>query len=68
MGNWCTDPRLDQIVAGCIGAHFARGKVKSVGMRSHGCLNYQQVPLPLPFKHYQSRLVISLKYSIDNHD
>ena len=40
--------KVGSIVAGCIGAHHARGKVKSVNMRCHGVWTLKQLPLPLP--------------------
>ena len=45
--------KVGSIVAGCIGAHLARGKVKSVEYALLWCLNSKQ--LPLPFKAHYSR-------------
>ena len=39
--------KVGSIVAGCIGAHLARGKVKSVEHALSWCLDSKQLPLPL---------------------
>ena len=41
--------KIGSIVAGCIGAHLARGKVKSVKHALAWSLDSKQLPLPLPF-------------------
>ena len=52
MATWCTDPRLGSkagsIVRGCIDAHLARGKVKSVVHALSWSLDSKQLPLLLP--------------------
>ena len=47
---WSTQPQwvLGSIVAGCIGAHLARGKVKSIEHPLSWSLDCKQLPLPLP--------------------
>ena len=40
--------KVRSIVAGCIGAHLARGKVKSVEHALSWSLDSKQLPLPLP--------------------
>ena len=40
--------KVGSIVAGCIGAHLARGKVKSVEHALSWSLDSKQLPLPLP--------------------
>ena len=42
--------QVGSIVAGCIGAHLARGKVKSVEHALSWSLDSKQLPLPLPLK------------------
>ena len=41
--------KVESIAAGCIGAHLARGKVKSVEHALSWSLDSKQLPLPLPF-------------------
>ena len=41
--------KVVSIVAGCIGAHLARGKVKSVEHALSWSLDSKQLPLPLPY-------------------
>ena len=41
--------KVGSTVAGCIGAHLARGKVKSVEHALSWSLDSKQLPLPLPF-------------------
>ena len=40
--------KVGSIVAGCIGAHLARGKVRSVDHALSWSLDSKQLPLPLP--------------------
>ena len=49
--NWYLVHRskVGSIVAGCIGAHFAKGKVKSVEYALSWSLDSKQLPLHLPF-------------------
>ena len=49
--NWYLVHRskVGSSVAGCIGAHLARGKVKSVEHALSWSLDSKQLPLPLPF-------------------
>ena len=42
--------KVGSIVAGCIGAHLARGKVKSVEHALSWSLDAKQLPLRLPFR------------------
>ena len=42
--------KVGSIVAGCIGAHLARGKVKSVEHALSWSLEFKQLPLPLYFQ------------------
>ena len=46
--------KVGSIVAGCIGAHLARGKVKSVEHELSWSLDSKQLPLPLPLS-FQTR-------------
>ena len=39
--------KVGSIVAGCIGAHLVRGKVKSVEHALSWSLDFKQLPLPL---------------------
>ena len=42
--------KVGSIVAGCIGAHLARGKVKSVEHALSRSLDSKQLPLPLSLR------------------
>ena len=46
--------KVGSIVAGCIGAHLAKGKVRSVGHALSWSLGSKQLPSPLPLIFYQS--------------
>ena len=51
MGTWCTDPNVGSLVAGCIGAHLARGKVKSVEHALSWSLDSKQLPITFTSMH-----------------
>ena len=58
--------KVGSIVAGCIGTHLARGKVKSVEHVLSWSLDSKQLPLPIPFiikylLHAQATLYCPLK-------
>ena len=43
--------KVRSIVAGCIGAHLERGKIKSVEQALSWSLGSKELPLPLPFNY-----------------
>ena len=57
--------KVGSIVAGCIGAHLARGKVKSVEHALSWSLDSKQLPLPLPLEYKCMSLLICIQCSVD---
>ena len=47
MGTWYADPRLDQLLQAALVPTLS-GKNSLLHMNIHPCLDYKQLPLPLP--------------------